>query len=170
MRVPFSRWEGPARDVHADALPAGVKGTRGGGVLRVRPPAAPVFTETPLSPPAFNTARCERLRKEKEELERRFEDEVRRLGWQQQAELQDLQERLRLQFQAEVTRLQEEHGAQLLRVRRQHREQVGGAGAPGGPSAGWEVLGRPRFSLLWPAPLQPPWHPSLVFPPRMRAL
>lgn len=73
---------------------------------------------------AFNTARCEKLQKEKDELERRFEDEVRKLGWQQQAELQDLQERLQLQFQEEVTRLQEEHSAQLLRIRRQHQEQV----------------------------------------------
>ncbi|XP_036108271.1 microtubule-associated tumor suppressor candidate 2 isoform X1 [Molossus molossus] len=73
---------------------------------------------------AFNTAKCERLQKEKEELERRFEDEVRKLGWQQRAELQDLQGRLQLQFQAEATRLQEEHGAQLLRIRCQHREQV----------------------------------------------
>lgn len=77
-----------------------------------------------FSPPAFNTARCEKLQKEKEELERRFEDEVRKLGWQQQAELQDLQERLRLQFQAEVMRLQEEHSIQLLRIRQQHQEQV----------------------------------------------
>ncbi|XP_054433092.1 microtubule-associated tumor suppressor candidate 2 [Pteronotus mesoamericanus] len=73
---------------------------------------------------AFNTAKCEKLQKEKEELERRFEDEVRKLGWQQQAELQDLQGRLQLQFQAEVTRLQEEHSAQLLRIQRQHQEQV----------------------------------------------
>ncbi|XP_053528893.1 microtubule-associated tumor suppressor candidate 2 isoform X1 [Artibeus jamaicensis] len=73
---------------------------------------------------AFNTDRCEKLQKEKEELERRFEDEVRKLGWQQQAELQDLQGRLQLQFQEEVTRLQEEHGAQLLRIQRQHQEQV----------------------------------------------
>lgn len=73
---------------------------------------------------AFNTAKCERLQKEKEELERRFEDEVRKLGWQQRAELQDLQGRLQLQFQAEMTRLQEEHSAQLLRIRCQHREQV----------------------------------------------
>ncbi|XP_070265500.1 LOW QUALITY PROTEIN: microtubule-associated tumor suppressor candidate 2 [Myotis yumanensis] len=73
---------------------------------------------------AFNTARCEKLQKEKEELERRFEDEVRKLGWQQQAELQDLQGRLQLQFQAEMTRLQEEHSAQLLRIRCQHQEQV----------------------------------------------
>ncbi|XP_054575677.1 microtubule-associated tumor suppressor candidate 2 isoform X2 [Eptesicus fuscus] len=73
---------------------------------------------------AFNTAKCEKLQKEKEELERRFEDEVRKLGWQQQAELQDLQGRLQLQFQAEMTRLQEEHCAQLLRIRCQHQEQV----------------------------------------------
>nr|KAF6374633.1 microtubule associated scaffold protein 2 [Pipistrellus kuhlii] len=73
---------------------------------------------------AFTTARCEKLQKEKEELERWFEDEVRKLGWQQQAELQDLQGRLQLQFQAEMTRLQEEHGAQLLRIRCQHQEQV----------------------------------------------
>lgn len=74
--------------------------------------------------PAFTTAKCEKLQKEKEELERRFEDEVRKLGWQQQAELQDLQGRLQLQFQAEMTRLQEEHSAQLLRIRCQHQEQV----------------------------------------------
>ncbi|XP_070433973.1 microtubule-associated tumor suppressor candidate 2 isoform X1 [Equus przewalskii] len=73
---------------------------------------------------AFNTAKCEKLQKEKEDLERRFEDEVRKLGWQQQAELQDLEERLQLQFEAEMARLQEEHRAQLLRIRCQHQEQV----------------------------------------------
>ncbi|KAM9189692.1 microtubule-associated tumor suppressor candidate 2 isoform 2-T2 [Dugong dugon] len=73
---------------------------------------------------AFNTARCERLQKEKEELEKRFEDEVQRLRWQQQAELQALEERLQLQFEAEVARLQEEHEGQLLRIRCQHEEQV----------------------------------------------
>ncbi|KAB1267702.1 Microtubule-associated tumor suppressor candidate 2, partial [Camelus dromedarius] len=72
----------------------------------------------------FNTARCEKLQKEKEELERRCEDQVRRLGWQQRAELQDLEERLQLQFEAEMARLQEEHRAQLLRIRCQHQEQV----------------------------------------------
>ncbi|EPY74748.1 hypothetical protein CB1_001907078 [Camelus ferus] len=72
---------------------------------------------------AFNTARCEKLQKEKEELERRCEDQVRRLGWQQRAELQDLEERLQLQFEAEMARLQEEHRAQLLRIRCQHQEQ-----------------------------------------------
>ncbi|ELK25187.1 Microtubule-associated tumor suppressor candidate 2 [Myotis davidii] len=82
------------------------------------------FYKDAVLSPAFNTARCEKLQKEKEELERRFEDEVRRLGWEQQAELQELQGRLQLQFQAEMTRLQEEHSAQLLRIRCQHQEQV----------------------------------------------
>lgn len=82
------------------------------------------------SPPAFNTAKCEKLQKEKEDLERRFEEEVRRLGWQQRAELQDLEERLQRQFEAEMVRLQEEHHAQLLRIRCQHREQVSPPSAP----------------------------------------
>ncbi|XP_052024327.1 microtubule-associated tumor suppressor candidate 2 isoform X1 [Apodemus sylvaticus] len=73
---------------------------------------------------AFNTAKCEKLQKEKEALERRFEEELRRLGWQQQAEVQDLQERLQQQFQAESARLQAEHQDQLLRMRCQHQEQV----------------------------------------------
>uniref|UniRef100_A0A0P6JF31 Microtubule-associated tumor suppressor candidate 2 isoform a n=1 Tax=Heterocephalus glaber TaxID=10181 RepID=A0A0P6JF31_HETGA len=73
---------------------------------------------------AFNTAKCEKLQKEKEDLERRFEEELRRMGWQQQAELQELQERLQLQFEAEMARLQEEHHGQLLRIRCQHQEQV----------------------------------------------
>ncbi|XP_003477459.2 microtubule-associated tumor suppressor candidate 2 isoform X1 [Cavia porcellus] len=73
---------------------------------------------------AFNTAKCEKLQKEKEDLERRFEEELRRMGWQQQAELQELQERLQLQFEAEMARLQEEHHGQLLQIRCQHQEQV----------------------------------------------
>ncbi|XP_051018813.1 LOW QUALITY PROTEIN: microtubule-associated tumor suppressor candidate 2 [Acomys russatus] len=73
---------------------------------------------------AFNTAKCEKLQKEKEALERRFEEELRRLGWQQQAEVQELQERLQQQFQAESARLQAEHQDQLLRMRCQHQEQV----------------------------------------------
>ncbi|XP_037656400.1 microtubule-associated tumor suppressor candidate 2 isoform X2 [Choloepus didactylus] len=73
---------------------------------------------------AFNTAKCEKLQKEKEELELRFEEEVRRLRGLQQAELQALEERLQLQFQAELVRLQEEHQGQLLRIRCQHEEQV----------------------------------------------
>ncbi|NP_001361029.1 microtubule-associated tumor suppressor candidate 2 isoform X1 [Rattus norvegicus] len=73
---------------------------------------------------AFNTAKCEKLQKEKEALERRFEEELRRLGWQQQAEVQELQERLQQQFQAESARLQAEHQDQMLRMRCQHQEQV----------------------------------------------
>ncbi|XP_021090396.1 microtubule-associated tumor suppressor candidate 2 isoform X3 [Mesocricetus auratus] len=73
---------------------------------------------------AFNTAKCEKLQKEKEALERRFEEELRRLGWQQQAEVQELQERLQQQFQAESAHLQAEHQDQLLRMRCQHQEQV----------------------------------------------
>ncbi|XP_007495328.1 microtubule-associated tumor suppressor candidate 2 isoform X2 [Monodelphis domestica] len=73
---------------------------------------------------AFNTAKCEKLQKEKEDLERRFEDEVKRLRWQQQAELQDLEERLQQQYVGEVKRLQEEHRLQLVRIKCQHQEQV----------------------------------------------
>nr|XP_027784701.1 microtubule-associated tumor suppressor candidate 2 isoform X5 [Marmota flaviventris] len=73
---------------------------------------------------AFNTAKCEKLQKEKEDLERRFEEELRRLGWQQRAELQELQGRLQGQFEMEMARLQEEHHSQLLRIRCQHQEQV----------------------------------------------
>ncbi|XP_077015059.1 microtubule-associated tumor suppressor candidate 2 [Tamandua tetradactyla] len=73
---------------------------------------------------AFNTAKCEKLQKEKEELERRFEEEVRTLRGQQQAELRALEARLQLQFEAELAHLQEEHRGQLLGIRCQHEEQV----------------------------------------------
>ncbi|XP_068840730.1 microtubule-associated tumor suppressor candidate 2 isoform X1 [Capricornis sumatraensis] len=73
---------------------------------------------------AFHAAKCEKLQREKAELERRCEAEVRNLGWQQEAELRDLERRLQLQFETEVARLQEEHGAQLLRIGCQHQEQV----------------------------------------------
>ncbi|XP_055282294.1 microtubule-associated tumor suppressor candidate 2 [Moschus berezovskii] len=73
---------------------------------------------------AFHAAKCEKLQREKAELERRCEAEVRNLGWQQEAELRDLERRLQLQFETEVARLQEEHRAQLLRLGCQHQEQV----------------------------------------------
>ncbi|XP_065758104.1 microtubule-associated tumor suppressor candidate 2 isoform X2 [Muntiacus reevesi] len=73
---------------------------------------------------AFHAAKCEKLQREKAELERRCEAEVRNLGWQQEAELRDLEQRLQLQFETEVARLQEEHRAQLLRIGCQHQEQV----------------------------------------------
>lgn len=81
------------------------------------------------SAPASNAAKCEKLQKEKEDLEWRFEEQVRELGWRQQAELQDLEERLQVQFQAEAMRLQEAHHAQLLRIKCQHQEQVSVSGA-----------------------------------------
>ncbi|XP_039111614.1 microtubule-associated tumor suppressor candidate 2 isoform X3 [Hyaena hyaena] len=73
---------------------------------------------------ASSAAKCEKLQKEREDLERRFEEQVRQLGGQQQAELRALEERLQAQFQAEAVRLQEGHRAQLLRIRCQHQEQV----------------------------------------------
>lgn len=93
---------------------------RGGSSQRLLPTVLKNFV---LSA-AFNTAKCEKLQKEKEALERRFEEELRRLGWQQQAEVQELQERLQQQFQAESAHLQAEHQDQLLRMRCQHQEQV----------------------------------------------
>lgn len=95
------------------------------------------------SAPASSVAKCEKLQKEREDLERRFEEQVRQLGGQQQAELRALEERLRAQFQAEAVRLQEGHRAQLLRVRCQHREQVSlGSGlCPAGGTRRWTAEG-----------------------------
>ncbi|XP_066475797.1 microtubule-associated tumor suppressor candidate 2 isoform X3 [Tiliqua scincoides] len=73
---------------------------------------------------AIYAAKYEKLQKEKEELERRFEGQLKKLGWQQQEELQSLEERLQLQYGAEMSRLQEEHGTQLVRMNSQHQEQV----------------------------------------------
>ena len=63
---------------------------------------------------------------------------MRNLGWQQEAELRDLERRLQLQFETELARLQEEHRAQLLRIGCQHQEQVSPPGlpCPGEPRAG----------------------------------
>uniref|UniRef100_A0A8B9S999 Microtubule associated scaffold protein 2 n=1 Tax=Apteryx owenii TaxID=8824 RepID=A0A8B9S999_APTOW len=73
---------------------------------------------------ALNTARCEKLQNEKEELERRFEEEVRKLRWQQQEEVRVLEQRLQAQYGAEMERLQEEHRLQLAQANCQHQEQV----------------------------------------------
>ncbi|XP_043929199.1 microtubule-associated tumor suppressor candidate 2 [Protopterus annectens] len=73
---------------------------------------------------AFNTARCEKLQKEKEELERRFETEVRRLHQQQHEELLALEEKLKLRYSEEVERLREEHELQLERIRIQHLDEI----------------------------------------------
>lgn len=97
---------------------------------------------------AFNTAKCEKLQKEKEALERRFEEELRRLGWQQQAEVQELQERLQQQFQAESARLQAEHQDQLLRMRCQHQEQVSRAWVTGAIRLGVKLTQQPHAGFL----------------------
>ncbi|XP_060129794.1 microtubule-associated tumor suppressor candidate 2 isoform X2 [Zootoca vivipara] len=73
---------------------------------------------------ALNAARYEKLQKEKEELEKKFEGKLRTLGWEQQEELRALEERLQLQYSAEIEQLQEDHKAQLIRIKSQHQEQV----------------------------------------------
>ncbi|KAM6447528.1 microtubule-associated tumor suppressor candidate 2 isoform 2-T2 [Liasis olivaceus] len=73
---------------------------------------------------ALNTGRYETLQKEKEEMEKKFEGTVQKLGWQHQEELQALEERLQLQYSAEIERLQENHQVQLDRIKSQHQEQV----------------------------------------------
>ncbi|XP_051882647.1 microtubule-associated tumor suppressor candidate 2-like isoform X2 [Pristis pectinata] len=73
---------------------------------------------------ALNTARCEKLQKEKEELERRFEIEVQRLQLQQQAEIRDLEERLKAHYTTEKEHLIEEHTEYLKKIQSQHKEQV----------------------------------------------
>ncbi|RXN00164.1 Microtubule-associated tumor suppressor candidate 2 [Acipenser ruthenus] len=73
---------------------------------------------------AFNTARWERLQRDKEELEKRFEMEVRRLQQQQQAELLALEDKLKSHYAEQQERLQEEHLTHLERIRSQHQDQI----------------------------------------------
>ncbi|XP_072899931.1 microtubule-associated tumor suppressor candidate 2-like isoform X2 [Hemitrygon akajei] len=73
---------------------------------------------------ALNTTRCEKLQKEKEELEKRFEIEVQRLQKQQQAEIRDLEERLKAHYATEKEHLIEKHTESLKKIRSQHKEQM----------------------------------------------
>ncbi|KAJ8391450.1 hypothetical protein AAFF_G00089240 [Aldrovandia affinis] len=73
---------------------------------------------------AFNVARWERLQRDKEEVERCFEQELRRLQEQQKAELGALGEQLRARHQAEEERLLTEQHAELEELRTQHQEQI----------------------------------------------
>nr|XP_033806164.1 microtubule-associated tumor suppressor candidate 2 isoform X2 [Geotrypetes seraphini] len=75
---------------------------------------------------AFNTSRHEKLQKEKEMLERRFEDEVRKLQYLQNTELQALEKRLQQQYSIEMERMHEEQSFQLLEIKSQHQEQIEG--------------------------------------------
>ncbi|XP_031753107.1 microtubule-associated tumor suppressor candidate 2 isoform X3 [Xenopus tropicalis] len=71
-----------------------------------------------------NITRCEKLQKEKEELEMRFDNEVRKLEQEQEREILALKDRLELQYNEETERLQKEQSVQLERVRSQHQEQI----------------------------------------------
>ncbi|XP_056417819.1 microtubule-associated tumor suppressor candidate 2 isoform X2 [Hyla sarda] len=73
---------------------------------------------------AFNTERCEKLQKEKEELEIKFDNEVKKLERHQQEELRGLKERLEQQYDREMEHLQQEQGSQLLQIRSQHQGQI----------------------------------------------
>ncbi|XP_053561544.1 microtubule-associated tumor suppressor candidate 2 [Bombina bombina] len=73
---------------------------------------------------AFNITKCEKLQKEKEELEIKFDNEVRKLESQQQGELQALKDQLQLHFNEEIERLRKEQNVQLLRIQSQHQEQI----------------------------------------------
>ncbi|XP_062910331.1 microtubule-associated tumor suppressor candidate 2-like isoform X2 [Mobula hypostoma] len=73
---------------------------------------------------ALNTTRCEKLQKEKEELEKRFEIEVQRLQKQQQAEIRDLEERLKAHYATEKEHLIEEHSESLKKIKSQHKAQM----------------------------------------------
>ncbi|XP_041055073.1 microtubule-associated tumor suppressor candidate 2-like [Carcharodon carcharias] len=73
---------------------------------------------------ALNTTRCEKLQKEKEELERRFEIEVQRLHLQQQEEIQALEERLKAHYTAEKERLIQEHREHLKKIDSEHKDQL----------------------------------------------
>ncbi|KAG8584900.1 hypothetical protein GDO81_004813 [Engystomops pustulosus] len=72
----------------------------------------------------FNTARCEKLQKEKEELEIKFDNEVKKLERHQQEELQSLKERLQQQYDQELDHLRQEQSSQLLQIRSQHQGQI----------------------------------------------
>ncbi|XP_065534517.1 microtubule-associated tumor suppressor candidate 2 [Lathamus discolor] len=73
---------------------------------------------------ALNTARWKKLQSKKEELERRFEEEVKQLHKQQQEELQVLEQRLQEEYKTKRESLQEQHRLQLEQVKLQHQDQV----------------------------------------------
>ncbi|XP_048119928.1 microtubule-associated tumor suppressor candidate 2 isoform X1 [Alosa alosa] len=73
---------------------------------------------------ACSVARWERLRGEKQQLEERFEQELRGLRQQQQLELGALEERLSCQHRSHTHRLQRQQHQQLDELRAQHQEQV----------------------------------------------
>ncbi|KAM6946082.1 microtubule-associated tumor suppressor candidate 2 [Aplochiton taeniatus] len=73
---------------------------------------------------AFSVARWERLQRDKEELERRFESDLQGLRRQQRSELGALEERLRAQHQAQTLQLEKQQHAELEELRTQQQEQM----------------------------------------------
>lgn len=71
-----------------------------------------------------SVGRWERLQGEKAELERNFEQQLRKLKNEQEKELQDLQERLREEQQKETKLLQQQQNSQLEQLNSQHQQQV----------------------------------------------
>ncbi|XP_054241837.1 microtubule-associated tumor suppressor candidate 2 [Indicator indicator] len=73
---------------------------------------------------ALNTARCEKQQREKEELKRSFEEEVKQLCRQQQQDLQVMEQQLQEEYNNKKESLQEQHRLQLEQVKLQHQDQV----------------------------------------------
>ncbi|KAM8976618.1 microtubule-associated tumor suppressor candidate 2 isoform 2-T2 [Pelodytes ibericus] len=73
---------------------------------------------------AIITLRCEKLQKEKEELEIKFDHELRKLEHQQQEELQALKDRLQAQHNEEIEKLLKQQSIKLIRIRSHHQEQI----------------------------------------------
>ncbi|XP_063750546.1 microtubule-associated tumor suppressor candidate 2-like isoform X2 [Eleginops maclovinus] len=73
---------------------------------------------------ASNTARWERLHREKTALEVAFEQELQELQLQQEAELVAVEEGLRKCHSAEAEHLKEEHRSEMEELRIQQQEQV----------------------------------------------
>lgn len=71
-----------------------------------------------------SVGRWERLQGEKAELERTFEQQLRKLKEEQEKDLQDLQERLRKEQQEEIELLQHQQSSQLEQLSSQHQQQV----------------------------------------------
>ncbi|KAK3531304.1 hypothetical protein QTP70_016276 [Hemibagrus guttatus] len=71
-----------------------------------------------------SVGRWERLLGEKAELERIFEQQLRKLKDEQEKELQNLQERLREEQQKEIEILQQQQNSQLEQLSSQHQQQV----------------------------------------------
>ncbi|XP_031728471.1 microtubule-associated tumor suppressor candidate 2 [Anarrhichthys ocellatus] len=73
---------------------------------------------------AFNSARWERLHREKTALEEAFERELQELQQQQEAELAAVEDVLRKCHSAEAEHLKEEHRSEMEELRTQQQEQM----------------------------------------------